>query len=75
MPAAEKLADYAEDQASVERIRRMRDFRRWVQAHKAEIESEVVFGNEHDRQSTKSHWVRREVIDQAWRILRERRKR
>ena len=69
--SAEKLADYAEDYASPERIRTLRAFRRWVQANKAQIEQRVLFGS--TKQSTKADWITPRVTDEAWRLLRERR--
>lgn len=73
MPAADELADYAEDHAPPQRIRRMRDFRGWVEARKTEIEQRVLFGTK--RKSTKRGWITPTVVGEAWRKLRERRKR
>jgi hypothetical protein len=73
MPAADKLADYAEDHAPPHRIRTMRDFRAWVQANRTAIEERVLFGTK--RRCTKNGWITPTVVGEAWRKLRERRKR
>jgi hypothetical protein len=69
--SARKLADYAEYHAPRDQTTRMRDFRKWVAAHKAEIERRVLFGRE--RRVRKTGWITPKVTDEAWRLLKKQR--
>ena len=71
--SASKLADYAQRHAPREQTRRLRDFHKWVAAHKEEIERRVLFGTK--RRVPKANWITAGVTDQAWRLLKERRAR
>lgn len=69
--SASKLADFAERHAPRGDTRRLRAFRTWVEAHRAEIERRVLFGTK--RRVRKTGWITAKVTDEAWRLLKARR--
>ena len=64
------LAEYAQRHAQPEDIRNLKDFKKWIEANRADIER--LMPPRTGARAGRS-WITEKVVDHAWQMLRSRR--